>query len=394
MLKPSETTKPASKQWAPLALGFRPFFLLGIWFAVLLMGLSLYGFTTGNWRPDYFGLPMWHAHEMLFGYAVAVIAGFLLTAVRNWTNLPTPTGATLALLALLWLLPRILSAAPFVPATAFALLDILFLPVLAFVLAKPIMQAKQPHNYVIPALLLLMGLCNAAVHLEALGLLASVSSEAMQIGVCLLIALITVIGGRVVPFFMASAIGSRPKSYQLVEKLALPSVLLFAVSLATTNHWLIMVAALFAASVHAARLFGWFDRAILRLPMLWVLHAGYAWLLAGFLLYALAEWMGFSTAHAVHAWTVGAIGIFTLGMMARVALGHTGRAMQALPWMPTAFMLIFIAALSRVILPILNPSLLDSAVRVSATCWIIAFMIAGIRYSSMLLRARADGKPG
>jgi len=383
----------AHSKWAPLALGFRPFFLFGIWFAVLLMAISLYGFTTG-WHQNYFSAQLWHAHEMLFGYAVAVIAGFLLTAVRNWTSLPTPTGVTLALLTLLWLMPRILSAAPFVPATAFALLDILFLPVLAVVLAKPIVQAKQPRNYVIPALLLLMGLCNVAVHLEALGVFASVSSVAMQIAVCLLIALITVIGGRVVPFFMTSAIGSRPKSYPLVEKLALPSVLLFAVSLATTNSWLIMAAALFAASMHTARLFGWFDQAILRLPMLWVLHAGYAWLVAGFLLYGLAEWMGFSTTHAVHAWTVGAIGIFTLGMMARVALGHTGRAMQALPWMPTAFMLIFMAALSRAILPVMNPSLLDSALRISATCWIIAFMIAGIRYSSMLLRARADGKPG
>jgi len=380
-------------QWAPLALGFRPFFLHGIWFAVLLMAISLYGFHA-RWQAGYFNAPLWHAHEMLFGYATAVIAGFLLTAVRNWTRLPTPTGAALALLVMLWLAPRILSLIPAMPPVLFTLSDVLFLPILAIILGRLIFKAKQPHNYPIPVILLLMSLCNGAVHLESLGLVTGVSSQAMQIAVCLLIALITTIGGRVVPFFMQAAIGTRPVPNKFIETLALPSVLLLALSIATPFHGLILAAALFAGVAHSVRLIGWFDRAILQLPMLWVLHTGYAWMVAGFLLYGLAEWMNFATAQAVHAWTVGAIGMFTLGMMTRVALGHTGRAMQALPWIPTAFMLVFVAALCRVILPIVNPALLDSAVTISATCWIIAFFVAGIRYSLILLQARADGKPG
>ncbi|PJA32535.1 MAG: hypothetical protein CO187_03520 [Zetaproteobacteria bacterium CG_4_9_14_3_um_filter_53_7] len=390
----TEERKPEPNKLAPLALGFRPFFLLGIWFAVLLMLASLGGFATGIWHYNYFDLPLWHAHEMVFGYATAVIAGFLLTSVRNWTGLPTPSGRSLLLLALLWLAPRLLSALPMLPGAAFALLDLLFLPVLAVVIGRPLLKAKQQHNYPVPLLLLLLALCNIAVHLEVLGELEAVSRQALQVAVCLMVGLVAVIGGRVVPFFMQRGIGTRPAENKLIEKMALPSMLLVAVSLAIGNPWMIINAALLATVIHGLRLIGWFDRAVLREPMLWVLHLGYAWLVAGFLLYALAELLDLPTVQAVHAWTVGGIGMFTLGMIARVALGHTGRNIHALPWLPAAFMLLFIAALTRVFLPIIRPEWLDMSLHISATCWIIAFIIAGIRYSSILLRARTDGKPG
>ena len=390
----TEESKPEPKQWAPLALGFRPFFLLAIWFAVLLMLASLGGFATGIWHYNYFDLPLWHAHEMVFGYAVAVIAGFLLTSVRNWTGLPTPSGTSLLLLALLWLTPRLLSAVPFLPGVGFALLDLLFLPVLAVVIGRPILKSKQAHNYPIPVLLILLGLCNAVVHLEVLALLEAVSSQALQIAVVIIIALIAVIAGRVVPFFMQRSIGARPSAHKLIEKLALPSVLLVAVTIAIDNPWLIINATLLAAVIHGLRLISWFDRAVLKEPMLWILHVGYAWLVVGFLIYAIALLMDLPTMHAIHAWTLGGIGMFTLGMMTRVALGHTGRTIQALAWIPAAFILMFIATLMRVILPMIKLELLDMSVHISATCWIIAFIIIGIRYSSILMRARVDGKPG
>ncbi len=384
--------------WAPLALGFRPFFLLGICFAVLLMLVSLGGFSAGlwqnNWHANYFALPLWHAHEMVFGYATAVIAGFLLTSVRNWTGLETPSGTSLALLVLIWLAPRLLSTIPFLPPSAFALLDILFLPVLAIVLSKPLLQAKQTHNYPIPLLLLLLSLCNAAVHLEVLGFASAVSSQAMQLAVVIIVGLITIVAGRVVPFFMQRAIAVRPVENKTIEKLALPSVLLFALAIVAGLTWLVIITALLATLIHGIRLIAWFDRAVFRQPMLWVLHAGYAWLVAGFLLYGAAVFFGIPTVQAIHAWTVGAIGMFTLGMMARVALGHTGRNIKALPWMPAAFILIFLATLIRIMPPLIEPALLDWSVIVSATCWIIAFVIVGVRYSSILLRARLDGKPG
>jgi len=390
----SEDSSIEPKKWTPLALGFRPFFLLGIWSAVLLMLVSIIGFSTGNWHNNYFDLPLWHAHEMIFGYAVAVIAGFLLTSVRNWTGQPTPTGIALGLLALLWLAPRLLSTVSLLPPPAFALLDSLFLPLLALILGRPILKAKQPQNFPIPLLLLLMGLCNAVIHLELLGQLEAVSSQALQLALLTIIALITVVAGRVVPFFMQRSIGERPSSNTLIEKLALPSVLLFALTIILDSGWMMANAALLAALIHTVRLFSWFDRKALREPMLWVLLAGYAGLVAGFIIYGLALILDFSTIQAIHAWTVGTIGMFTLGMMTRVALGHSGRPVLALPWIPTAFVLMFIATLARVLLPVFKPALLDSALLFSATCWIIAFTIVGVRYTSILLRARSDGKPG
>lgn len=381
-------------QWAPLALGFRPFFLLGIISALLLMLVSIGGFSAGLWYDNYFTLQLWHAHEMVFGYAIAVIAGFLLTSVRNWTGLDTPTGNTLALLVLLWLAPRLLSFVTALPPIAFALLDCTFLPLLALVLGRLIMRAKQANNYPIPLLLLLLALCNAAVHLEVLGFAAGISSQALQIAVISIIALIAVVAGRVVPFFMQRSIGARPASYAWVEKLALPSVLLLALSIAAGHDWLIVFAALLNTGIHGARLIGWTDRSVLQHPMLWVLHAGYAWLVAGFLLFAITVLMHASTLLAVHAWTVGGIGMFTLGMMTRVTLGHTGRSIEALRWIPAAFLLMLLATLVRVIVPGINPAWLDAALLISAMCWISAFGIVALRYTSILLHPRVDGKPG
>ena len=387
----AETSAPSRP--VLLAMGFRPFFLLGILSALLLMLVSIGGFSAGLWHDNYFTLQLWHAHEMVFGYATAIIAGFLLTSVRNWTGLDTPSGASLALLAMLWLAPRLLSFVINMPPLAFAILDCIFIPLLAVLLGRLIRKAQQTNNYPIPLLLLLLALCNAAVHLEVLGLAAGISSQAMQIAVLIIIALIAVVAGRVVPFFMQRAIGARPASHAWIEKLALPSVLLLAVAIAYDHAWPIILAALLAAVIHGSRLFSWFDRAVWQQPMLWVLHAGYAWLVAGFLLYAIAERMGGSTVQAVHAWTVGGIGIFTLGMMARVALGHTGRTIEALTLIPTAFILMILAALIRGIAPTVSPAVLDAALLASGICWIVAFGIVALRYTSILLHARVDGKP-
>ncbi|PIP01988.1 MAG: hypothetical protein COW18_08995 [Zetaproteobacteria bacterium CG12_big_fil_rev_8_21_14_0_65_54_13] len=382
------------EQWAPLTLGFRPFFLLSICFAVLLMLASLAFFATGFGGTVYFTPSLWHGHEMVFGYATAVIAGFLLTAVRNWTGLPTPSGRPLALLVLLWLAPRLLSVVPLLPATAFALLDILFLPVLAVVLGRVILQVKQAHNYPVPLLVLLLGLCNAGVHLDMLGFAEGLAGQSMQVAVITMLALVVVVAGRVVPFFMQGAIGRRPVSYQWIERMALPSVLLLAVAVLIANPWLTMVSALLAALIHSIRLIGWFDRAIFRQPMLWVLHAGYLWLIAGFLIYAVAVFIDMAMMQAIHAWTVGAIGMFTLGMMARVALGHTGRPIEPLPGVVAAFVLLFVAAFARVVLPLISVQLLNAALMISAVSWIAAFLIIAMRYVFILLRPRADGKPG
>ncbi|NWF38870.1 NnrS family protein [Mariprofundus sp. NF] len=389
-----EPTPQQPKGWAPFALGFRPFFLLAGWFAILFMVTSLGGFVTGIWHYNYFDLSLWHAHEMLFGFAVAVIAGFLLTAVRNWTGLPTPTGWPLALLVLLWLIPRLVSVIPMAPEM-FALLDMLFLPVLAVVIFLNLKQAKQSRNYPVPALLLLLAASNAGIHLDQLGLFEGLITPMLHLAVLTSVAIVVLIAGRVLPFFIAKTTGGQTDSIRIVEMLALPSVLLFAaINLLLPSPLLIAVAAIAVAGLHGLRMQRWYRPGIWQEPMLWILYLGYGWLVAGFLLYATALLLDIALGHALHGWTIGTVSMLTLGMMARVALGHSGRVIRALPWMTAAFALMVVAALVRVLLPMFNVQWLEIAVLISGSCWIAAFLVFAVRYSMLLLRPRLDGKEG
>jgi uncharacterized protein involved in response to NO len=382
-------------RWSPLALGFRPFFFAAGWIAVLLMLVFLGGYSAQDWQGNYFELRLWHAHEMLFGFTVAVIAGFLLTATRNWTGLATPTGKTLGVLVGLWLAPRLLSAVPLIPAPLFAVIDMLFLPALAFALASVLHKAGQSRNYIMPAILLLMSAVNMAIHLEILGIVEDIASLATQLMLHLVVALIVLMAGRVVPFFIGSAVGSRPEVLPLIERYALASAFLFAVTeLLALDTWLSAVVAMAVAILHALRLKSWYQPGLWQQPMLWVLYLAYGWLVIGFFLHSLADLMLIDRIQAVHAFTVGAIGTITMGMMARVSLGHSGRRVQALPWMAAAFILVLSAAFVRVILPLLWPDHMDLFIYAAGACWICAFMIFGIRYSAMLMRPRVDGQPG
>ncbi len=386
-------TNNGSNNWTPLALGFRPFFVLAIWFAILLMLVTSGGFLTGIWHYNYFDLPLWHAHEMIFGFSVAVIAGFLLTAVRNWTAVPTPTEGPLAVLVLVWLLPRLLSAVA-IPPLLYALVDFSFLPILATVLFNCIRKAGQPHHYMIPVLLLLLACTNFGIHLDQLEVVEGIRSQMLHLAVLTLLAIIVVVGGKVFPFFIASATAERREANRVVERLALVSIFGFAMVNLLMSPLFVAVAAIAVAVLHALRLYGWYTHKIWDLPMLWVLWLGYGWLIIGFLLYAALSLFDLPLAEAIHAWTIGAVGMFTVGMMARVSLGHTGRVVAAIKWMPTAFVLLLVSAVARVVLPILNPDWLDVSIVLAASAWIMAFAITAFRYSGLLVRPRVDGKEG
>ena len=382
-------------RWAPLALGFRPFFLAGGWSAVILMLLFLVGYTTGPWQQSYYDFPVWHAHEMLFGFTAAVISGFLLTAVRNWTNLDTPTGKALGWLVALWLAPRLLSAVPGLPPLLLALLDILFLPVVAVVLARLIRKAGLIHNYIVPALLLLLTAANIAFHLDLLGVIDDVARQALRLALNLIMVFVVLLSGRVVPFFIGGALGSRPETQPQVERFAIASVFLFAiVELLFPETWAAAIVALAATILHGLRLRSWYQPGLWTQPMLWVLYLGYGWLVFGFFLYALADLSLIDRLQAAHAFTAGAIGTFTMGMMSRVSLGHSGRRIEALPGMSAAFMLVSAAAFFRVVMPLFWPDFIDWFIIVAALCWAAAFAIFVLRYSMILLRPRTDGRPG
>jgi uncharacterized protein involved in response to NO len=378
-------------------LGFRPFFLLAGIMAVLLIPLWIIAYTRGQTEFGYYTTIYWHSHEMLFGYTVAVIAGFLLTAVRNWTDLPTPGGKSLAGLVLLWLAGRIVPfTAGFLPHGIIAALDIAFLPVLAITLSIPLLRRKQVHNLVFLFILSALTLANVLVHMQLLGITQATAKPGFNLAVYLIVLLIAILGGRVIPFFTERGIaGATTRQWKAVEYLSLGSlVVLLVLDLAHASPRAITVFAVLAALGHGIRLFGWYQKQIWSVPLLWVLQLGYIWLVVGFLFKALSAAGLLNPALAMHAFTAGGIGTLTLGMMARVALGHTGRALRVVPAMTWAFVLVTLAGMLRVFPPTITPEYYDTWLVLAAICWSTAFAIFVISYAGILIRPRVDGRPG
>ncbi|HEY8220003.1 MAG TPA: NnrS family protein [Methylobacter sp.] len=379
------------------ALGFRAFFALAGLAALVLIVFWNAIYNGSLTSEHYYPHNYWHAHEMLLGYAVAVIAGFLLTAVKNWTGKPTLTGDQLASLCLLWLYGRIL---PFyagaLPDALIALVDFSFLPILAYQVSKPIIQAKQFRNLFFIGLLLLLALGNSLIHAEMLGLQENTAVTGIQLVVATIIILILIIAGRVFPFFTERGIpGTLIIRNPLLDSLSVASAIaVFALQLFDISGTLLALAAVIAVAVNVVRLAGWYVQRIWYVPLLWVLYAGYGWIILGFILTALSAFSVVLPTLALHAFTLGGIGVLTLGMMARVSLGHTGRALKTSNAIAIAFVLINIAALFRVLLPIAMPDWYEKLIYVSTLSWLAAFSLFVFVYAPILTSARVDGQEG
>jgi len=387
--------RPSPAAWALFGLGFRPFFLAAGLYAILMMVLWLL-VLGGVMTPGELPSLVWHGHEMVFGFTVAVIAGFLLAAAQNWTGLRTPSGRPLAALFLLWLAGRLGFLIPGLPSGLVALIDLAFLPALAITLAWPILRTKQLHNYPFPILLLALAAANALVHAEALHWTSGTARPGLHLAVYVVIMIITLMGGRVIPYFTDNKLRTRARRWKTIEWLvpAATLVTLIAAVAAPQSPVTALLAAV-AAIAHAIRLAGWYTSKYWSVPLLWVLHLGYAWVPLGFALLALsaAGWDA-AAGSALHAFTAGAIGVLTLGMMARLSLGHTGRPLEPPPIMTLAFVTINLAALARVALPLLFPAAYTRGMDVAGLIWIAAFGLFVAVYGPMLLRPRVDGKPG
>ncbi|MFZ2452038.1 MAG: NnrS family protein [Methylovulum miyakonense] len=379
------------------ALGFRAFFVLAGLSALMLIVLWNAIFKGELVHANYFAPNLWHAHEMLLGYSVAVVAGFLLTAVKNWTGRPTLSGDQLGGLCLLWLYGRILPFyAGLLPDSLIALVDFLFLPLLAYRVSLPILQAKQTANLVFVAILLVLAAGNGLVHAQMLGWTNASANTGIGLVLATLVVLILVIAGRVYPFFTERAIsGTMVTKNPLIEGLSIASaVLVFALQLAHVSGTGLAAAAVIAALANFARVYGWYVPRIRYVPLLWVLYVGYGWIITGFGLTALVAYQLVLPSLALHAFTVGGIAVVTLGMMARVSLGHTGRALRVSNAIALAFVLINVAALLRVLLPIALPNWYDWLVYGSTLCWLAAFALFIVVYLPILTQARIDGQEG
>jgi uncharacterized protein involved in response to NO len=334
---------------------------------------------------------------MLLGYSTAVIAGFLLTAVRNWTNTQTVTPDQLVSLCFLWIYGRVLPFySEFVPDVLIAAIDWAFLPALIYFVSKPLLKTANYKNLIFTGLLLAMMLGNGLIHAEVLGMTESTANLGFNLVLAIIVMMILVIAGRVFPFFtergLSGVVCIRNQGLDIATIVV--SLGVFILLILNVSGLLLTIFAVLAVVLNVMRVSAWYDSRIWFVPLLWVLYVGYGWLILGFGLLALSAHSIVSPSLALHAFTVGGIGILTLGMMARVALGHTGRALKASNVMAIAFVLINLAALLRVLLPTLLPTWYGGFVLASSYCWLAAFSLFVYYYAPILTEARVDGQPG
>ncbi|MGO4152023.1 NnrS family protein [Cupriavidus sp. YAF13] len=380
-----------------LALAFRPFYLLAAGFAVVAIGVwaAIYlGWWPRSGAQPAMGGMLWHAHEMVFGFAAVVVAGFLFTAGKNWTGQQTPQGWLLGGLAAVWLAARVAMWTG--PAPAAAVLDLAFLLLCATAFLRVLVRAGSVRNYGLAAALFLLWALNVVFHLAMARGAVHVALQSADAGIGLVVIFITVIGGRVIPMFTANTVpGVRIRRSTPVERsvVALTLAAMIACTLAPRGMATAAIA-LLAALAQALRLGGWSSWHTVRKPLIAILHLAYACLPLGLVLLAASAlgWTDRST--ALHALTVGAIGCAILGMITRTALGHTGRKLEAGAMEHAAYACIGLAAVVRVIGPLLLPQFKPYWIASAAALWMAAFALYLLKYVPYLTRPRADGREG
>jgi uncharacterized protein involved in response to NO len=388
----SPASRSAPPRFALWQLGFRPFYLLASAFAAL--SIAAWGAQLAGWGQPYLAGPVWHAHEMVFGFALAVVVGFLFTAVRNWTNEPTPSGISLALLALLWLAGRILVLTPF--GLAAAIVGPLFPLACAACIAIPLRKAGNRRNYFLVAVLVAMAAADVAFHLAQRGMLEFSAATGVRVALDLLLIVMAAIAGRVTPMFTNNGVrGAGAESNASLDRLALALLLVLAAADAFgLEGGVLALLTACAALAHGARWLLWRPWKTWPAPLVWALHLAYAWIPLHLAMRAAVALGWPHASSATHALTVGAVGGLTLAMMTRTALGHTGRPLVARSSETLMYLLVACAALLRVVVPLIEPGWFMPAAVLSAVCWSGAFGLYVVRYGPMLVSARVDGKPG
>lgn len=380
--------------WPVLRLGFRPFYLGAAFVAAISVPLWI-AMYMGRVQLNVSVSPMlWHAHEMLYGFAVAVIIGFLLTAGKSWTGLQTPRGAALGGLATLWLAARLAGLGA--PHWVYAALDVMLLPIVAVVFLRLLIRAGNRRNLPIGAILVLLSLANLAFHLSASGWLPVSPLQTLHAALALIVLIECVIAGRVIPVFTANVtpglqIRPRPRLEQVTMAITAMALLLWVLVAPNPGSACVLWG---AAALHMVRMLRWQSWVTRDRPILWILHAAYLWMPIGFALLGAAQWGLLPASVGIHALTVGVTGGLIIGMITRTARGHTGRAMKASRTEVFAYGLILCAAVVRVIVPILWPEGWMFCLVAAALAWSLAFVLYLFVYGPWLVSTRLDGKDG
>ncbi|MFQ6404856.1 NnrS family protein [Methylophilus sp. 'Pure River'] len=392
--------KLPTQGFALFNLGFRPFFLLAATFATLSMAVWMARYFQYNAQSfTTISASQWHAHEMLYGFAFAVIAGFLLTAVKNWTGIQTLHGRPLMGLVACWAIARgVMLIAPDYVLLA-AIFDLLFNGWLIAAVAQPIIKVKQWRQLGVLSKVVFLTMGNVAFYTQALGWTSHGADAALWIGLLLNVSLIMVISRRILPMFIERGVKEEValKNSAWIDRLLMVCLAALLINILTVNAGILNAVLGLTITLSAGfRLWRWHTPGIWQVPLLWSFYCG-LWLInLGFLLYALSFLAGsVSVILAIHCWAIGGIGVITLAMMARVSLGHTGHNIHTPPrsvaWI---FGLVIFATLSRVFLPIVLPEFYRLSVMLAAGGWIAAFTLFAIVYWQILSQPRIDGTPG
>jgi uncharacterized protein involved in response to NO len=373
--------------------GFRPFFFLGALYGVFNIAL------WGGFYAGVFSLPeniidpiFWHAHEMIFGYTMAIVAGFLLTAVANWTGGAPARQVHLASLAALWIVGRlVITIEVGLPVWVIIVLESSFIPALAVSLAIPLIRSWNKRNFVFLAILSVLFTCDVwSLNAE--------SKTPLYIALMMILTMVSLIGGRIIPAFTVAAlrrtgIAAFQTDQAKLDVTALISLFVTAVCLIFAQGSVILSVAAFSSSfIHALRMRHYHSLKTLSDPLLWILHAGYLWLVVGLFLMGLTGLGIFDIPMVIHALTAGCIGSMTLGMICRVALGHTGRDLVASRMTRISFVLIQFAAGVRTFGPLLMPDYAMNFIVASAALWTLCFLIYLVVYTPILISPRPDGR--
>lgn len=374
--------------------GFRPFFMMGSAYTIISI-LIWVGFYSGSASlPSIFPDPVtWHAHEMIYGFVMAIVSGFLLTAVANWTGGAPVRQIRLMILCILWAVGRIVMNIEGLPQWIVFAGELSFIPALAISLSLPLLKSWNTRNFIFLGLLTIIWCCDMVF-------LLTQGRTPLYIALFIILMMISLIGGRIIPAFTVGAlrrkgVEARIHDQPLMDKIALLSIVAVAGFLLITgvNSLPFGCACFISAAVHLYRMRSYHTLLTFKDPLLWVLHAGYGWLIIGMVLAGLSVFSIGTFPAALHALTVGAIGSMTIGMMCRVSLGHTGRELTSGSLTTLSFYLMQLAAVLRVAGPITFPEHYTLWVISSGVLWSVCFLLYFIVYAPLLWQPRPDRQP-
>lgn len=384
--------------------GFRPFFTAGALYALIVLSLWVLILAGIIDYETHIAPSLIHGHEMIYGFGVAAIAGFILTAMPNWTNTAPLAGKPLIALFSLWLIGRLsLWAGTSLPYNFLATLDLLFLPVLAIYTARILIKTGNKRNLMLPGIFMILAIFNLCFYLSDTGVVPHSSRTVLEAAISLLVLLITIIGGRIIPAFTRNALAAKGKSVDIVApgKLSILCIIGTAImmigDLFVADNWPYLFAYFCAllAGLHLVRLYFWKGWMTLSDPLLWAMHIAYLWIPIGLTLKAYGFLAyGYFWESALHALTAGAIGTMILVVTVRAGLGHTGSVLKTNLYLTTALWALTFSAVFRVIQPFIESELSEQLLYLSSLFWVVSFGLYLLNFIPLMGRPRLDGKPG